>query len=156
MATVSVLLVLGLWGMVLAWGYQLLLLILARTAFAPLRFLLYCGGVVLCFVTTALFLYLVNGGEWGIYGFAAVTAGFALYYRRFWSFGEKCFKGGGGAVLKTGRMLKTAGDFGIKVITAPWGAVIAKGERRLAQWDKAKEVKAAAEKPETAGEPEES
>ena len=78
-----------LWGMVLCFGYQLFLphAEKSRTLWGDL--LLYGGAALICFLSTALYLYAINGGEWGIYGFFAMLLGFGVYDRFFRSRGRQ-------------------------------------------------------------------
>lgn len=140
MEAVAVILALILWGMLLAVGYQFLLTCLSGIAFAPMRVFVYGLGILLCFGGTSVFLYFINGGDWGLYGFLATILGFCLYYKRFWVGGEKFFQNIRRQAGKMRHMLKNTGAFGIKTLSAPFAFVIKKGERRLKQWDEQKQT----------------
>lgn len=115
------------WGMVLSLGYQLFLPF-AEKVRGPLEtFLLYSGAGMLCFLLTALFLYGVSSGEWGIYGFLALVLGFGVYYRFFRGWGrrfsvgaERFFSGLRRNSLRLGQKLTAAAVF-------PFGKIVDKG-----------------------------
>ena len=77
------------WGMVLSFGYQLFLPLAERQRSVMASVLFYGGAGVVCFLSTALFLYAVSGGAWGIYGFFALLLGFWLYYSFFRIWGRR-------------------------------------------------------------------
>ena len=70
-----------LWGMVLCFGYQLFLPHAEKSRTLWRDLLLYGIAGLICFLCTALYLYMINGGEWGVYGFLAMLLGFGVYYR---------------------------------------------------------------------------
>lgn len=62
------------WGMALCFGYQCFLRRTEdKTYTVAGSFLLYAVSGSLCFLLTALFLYVVDRGQWGIYGFLAMV-----------------------------------------------------------------------------------
>lgn len=71
------------WGMLLCFGYQLFLPLAEKARSLWKSVFLYAGAGMLCFLLTALFLYGINGGEWGGYGFLALLLGFFVYHRTF-------------------------------------------------------------------------
>lgn len=71
------------WGMLLCFGYQLFLPLGEKVTTLWKSILLYSGAGLLCFLLTAMFLYAINGGEWGLYGFLALVLGFGGYHRLF-------------------------------------------------------------------------
>ena len=91
MASLWGLLVMVLYGLLLGFCYQLFLR-KAETLETPWGLWLFYGaGGLICFFMTSLFLYLINGGQWGFYGFLAMVIGFLWYYRRFWKWGRVQF-----------------------------------------------------------------
>ena len=127
MAAICTLTAMVLWGMLLGLGYQFFSLILerCRRLFEAVMCYMFGGGV--CFLATALFLFFVNGGEWGLYGFLFTVLGFYWYHRSFWSKGKRFSAGtfriaaaAGGGVLRGAGLL-----YGL--FAFPFGKVVDKG-----------------------------
>ena len=115
------------WGMVLSFGYQLFLPLAERQRSVMASVLFYGGAGVVCFLSTALFLYAVSGGAWGIYGFFALLLGFWLYYSFFRIWGRRFAMAVGYAL---GGTLRGGMRFGRKAAdgaTLPFGKIVDKG-----------------------------
>lgn len=116
-----------LWGMVLCFGYQLFLPHAEKSRTLLGDLLLYGGAGLVCFLSTALYLYAISGGEWGIYGFLAMLLGFGVYYR--------FFRRGGRQVADAlesvfGGVRRQSGQFGRKLTDTavfPFGKIVDKG-----------------------------
>lgn len=116
-----------LWGMVLCFGYQLFLPYAEKSRPFLSALLLYGGAGLVCFLSTALYLYAVSGGEWGIYGFIALMVGFGLYYR-FLRSGGRNVADAVESVL--GKVHRQGGQFGRKLADTavfPFGKIVDKG-----------------------------
>lgn len=135
------------WGMVLGFGYQCFLRLTERKTYGVLAsFLLYTVSGVLCFLLTALFLYVVDRGQWGIYGFLCMVGGFFLYHQKLWRRGEKAVDAIFGAGTSLGSGISTVGDKAGDVAVYPFGKIVDKGEKIMEtaekQWEKRKKEKA--------------
>lgn len=139
-----------LWGLLLGLCYQFFLRLTEKKSSGLLAaILLYTVCGVLCFLTTALFLYAINGGEWGLYGFLCMVLGFFLYRRKLWAKGEKAvaFIGNIGSRL-TGGIAHFSGK-AADVAVFPFGRVVDKGEKFVEtaekRWEERKKEKTDAE-----------
>lgn len=116
-----------LWGMLLCFCYQIFLPLTERSNTLLRSVFLYGGAGMLCFLSTALFLYGINGGEWGGYGFVALLLGFFIYHRIFRLRGRRFAKNmvlGGekalGSFFRLGEKLSA-------VVAWPFGKIVDKG-----------------------------
>lgn len=116
-----------LWGMILCLGYQLFLPHAEKTRTVFSAFLLYGGAGMICFFSTALFLYVVSGGAWGIYGFFALLAGFGLYYRFLRRGGRKIADVVDSALEKVWWQGKRFGRKFADTASFPFGKIVDKG-----------------------------
>lgn len=135
------------WGMVLCFGYQCFLYRTeGKTYGVVTSVLLYAVSGALCFILTALFLYVVDRGQWGIYGFLAMVGGFFLYHQKLWRWGERVVNALFGAFSSVGGGVSAAGGKVGDVAVFPFGKIVDKGEEIMEtaekQWEKRKKEKA--------------
>lgn len=118
-----------LWGVVLAFGYQLFLRAAEGIDSTAAGIFYYCFAGLSCFFATALFLYGVSGGSWGFYGFCAVAAGFFVYERFCRRFGRRVIR----RMAAFYHSVRRIGHFIIEktvvLLTFPWAFIVDKGER---------------------------
>ena len=147
MASLWGLLVMVLYGLLLGFCYQLFLR-KAETLETPWGLWLFYGvGALVCFFMTSLFLYLINGGQWGFYGFLAMVIGFLWYYRRFWKWGGKVADGSFRFASATHHCLRGIGAFVTGAAVFPFGKIVDKEEQWLVRRkDRLQEKKVAKEK----------
>ncbi|MBQ1251822.1 MAG: hypothetical protein IIY02_02790 [Firmicutes bacterium] len=127
MAAICTLTAMVLWGMLLGLGYQVFSLISerCRRLFATVMWYVFGGAV--CFLATALFLFFVNGGEWGLYGFLFTVLGFYWYHHSFWSKGKRFSAGAFRVAAATcGGVRRGAGRL-YGLFAFPFGKVVDKG-----------------------------
>ena len=122
-----------LWGVVLAFGYQLFLSVAEGLDSTAVSVFYYCVAGITCFLATALFLYGVSGGAWGFYGFCAVAAGFFLYGQFCRRFGRKLIRKMSAFHRFFQRILADALKKTVIILTFPWAFIVDKGER-FWQW----------------------
>ncbi len=135
------------WGMALCFGYQCFLRWTeGKTYGIVASILLYAVCGVLCFLLTALFLYVVDRGQWGIYGFLAMVGGFFLYHQKFWRRGERIVNAVFGTGASLGEGVSAVGGKAGDVAVFPFGKIVDKGEKIMEtaekQWEKRKLEKA--------------
>jgi uncharacterized protein with PQ loop repeat len=141
------------WGMILGFGYQCFLRLTERKTHGILAsFLWYTVSGCICFLLTAIFLYIVDRGQWGIYGFLCMVGGFFLYHQKLWRRGERVVDAIFGAGYSLGGSMFTVKDKAGDIAVFPFGRIVDKGEKVMEtaekQWAKRKKeraVKAAAE-----------
>lgn len=135
------------WGMILGFGYQCFLRLTERKPRGFLAALFwYTASGCLCFLLTALFLYVVDRGQWGIYGFLCMVAGFFLYHQKLWQRGERVVDAIFGAGSSLGNGIFTAKDKAGNIAVFPFGKMVDKGEKMMEtaeiQWAKRKKERA--------------
>lgn len=127
MAAVCSLAAMTLWGMLLALGYQFFLAITEGLGSVAARAAAYlCGGLV-CFFSTALFLFALNHGEWGLYGFLFTVFGFYLYHRFLWRKGKVFSAGSVGVAAAVGGGVKKGFGAVLDLAALPFGKIVDKG-----------------------------
>lgn len=118
-----------LWGTLLGFCYQLFLKQTEKSRSLWGAALLYLFAGLICFLLTALFLYFISGGNWGVYGLLAMVLGFFLYHQWFWQIGGRVSARSDRVAAVMG---KTAISFGKKttgVMIYPFGKIVDKGEK---------------------------
>lgn len=131
MASLCGLLAMILYGLFLGFCYQLFLRKAETVETHWELWILYGVGALICFFMTSLFLYLINGGQWGFYGFLAMVIGFLWYYRRFWKWGGKISEGSFRFALAAHHCLRGIGTLMVKAAVFPFGKVVDKEEQWL-------------------------
>lgn len=126
-----------LWGILLGFAYQIFLgqTERRRSLWGMILFYLFAG--LLCFLMTALFLYVISGGKWGIYGFLAMVSGFFFYYQWLRPAGRKASGYADRTVSAVGRAASFFGEKTPEVFLYPFGKIVDKGEK----WIEKKEQK---------------
>lgn len=130
MAQLFSLLAMVLWGVLLGFCCQFFLAVWAEKETPwPRAILPYVIGGALCFLATALFLYGINGGAWGLYGFLSMVLGFFLYRRKLWTKGEKLVTliSDFGASLRGG--CSRLGAKATDIAVLPFGKIVDKGDQ---------------------------
>ncbi|MGM9567848.1 MAG: spore cortex biosynthesis protein YabQ [Clostridia bacterium] len=129
MASVWSLMAMILWGILLGFCYQVFLRQTERFRSLGGLILLYLFAGVLCFLITALFLYGINGGKWGIYGFLSMVLGFFLYYQWMRPAGNKISAYADHVVTRTGNAVSLFGKKVPGVLLYPFEKMVDKGEK---------------------------
>lgn len=126
-----------LWGILLGFCYQIFLKQTERFRSLWSLIFLYLFAGLICFLMTALFLYIISGGKWGIYGFLAMVFGFFVYYHWFRSAGNKISSYADRGVSVAGNVLSFMSEKTPGVLLYPFGKIVDKGEK----WIEKKEQK---------------
>ena len=117
------------WGAILGFGYRLFLRVAAelRSPVAACFFYGLGGGV--CFLATALFLYGVTGGKWGVYDLPGIILGFWLFVRcgrlRSRKIAELLVE----AMRKCRRIFRSVIGKGSTLLLSPFAFFVDKGEK---------------------------